>query len=186
MISPQKIRGKDLLNKILQSKHCFTCRICCKFGPDDRIDAPMFTEEIKKRIIRKFPSKNLKFDSIGILYKIILNPLSGKKEHYICPLYDRHTSKCLIYEYRPFDCLTWPFYIMKKVKKIIITLSPDCPFVNKKPLSFLTEFAKAKIAPYMIKEVRRYPDLITEYHGNAKILLDITDIYKRTRIPFDS
>lgn len=178
MTSSQKIRGKDLLNGILQSMHCFTCRICCKFGPDDCIDAPMFTEQTKNRIIRKFPRKNLKFDSIGSLWKIVLKPLSNKKERYICPLYHLYTSKCLIYKYRPFDCLTWPFYIMRKGEKIIITLSPDCPIANKRPLSFLTELAKSKIAPYMIKEAKKYPDLITEYHGNAKILLDITHMHK--------
>ncbi|MBU0978391.1 YkgJ family cysteine cluster protein [Patescibacteria group bacterium] len=167
---------RHLLDDVLKSHHCMNCRLCCKYGPDDKVDAPLFTLEAKDRLLVDFPDRNIEFRQVGILWQIVLKRLEDElKERYICPVYDKKACQCEVYEYRPFDCVTWPFYIMRKDKRVLITLSFDCPVVMRANTSFLIELAKFKIGPFMIEQARIHPDLITEYHGHAKILLDVTD-----------
>ena len=168
-----KIAGK-LLSPVLKSKNCLSCRTCCKFGENDCFDAPMFTEEEKNDILAKFTG--LSFKKVGKLWKVDLATSPRKKiSRYVCPFYDENKYKCLIYNIRPFDCLTWPFYIMKLHDKVIVTLSKDCPVVLNVKLDYLLEFAEKIMAPYMVKSAQKYPDLITPYHNEAVMLLDVTD-----------
>jgi len=168
---------KKLLSSLLKSKNCMSCKSCCKFGENDCFDAPMFTEGEKENILKKF--NNAKFKKIGKLWKVVI--VRGPNKHtfrYICPFYNDKEYKCMVYDIRPFDCSTWPFYIMKLHDKVIITLSKDCPVILNNKLDFLLEFTEKIVAPYMIKYALKYPDLITPYRNKAVILLDVTDKLK--------
>ncbi len=167
--------SQKLLDPVLQSADCMSCRDCCKFSENDSFDSPMFTEEEKQDILNKF--HDVKFVKVGKLWKVVLVNISGKRAaaKYICPFYNSQEYKCLIYNIRPFDCSTWPFYIMKFHGKVMITLSKDCPVVLSNKLDYLLKFAEASIAPHMIKQAIKYPDLITPYHNDAVVLLDVTD-----------
>lgn len=172
--------NRRVIKKVLKSKDCMTCRLCCKFGENDKFDAPMFSLE-EKKLIEKMVNKKIFFNPTASLWKIALDPISGEKGRYICPLYDFHTYRCLIYKLRPFDCYTWPFYIMKKENKVYMTISLDCPAVLKRTPKELTEFAHYKLVNYMIKKAKQNPDLITEFHGNTKILFEIPNYILSTK-----
>ena len=173
--------NQELLDPVLQSADCMSCRDCCKFGDNDCFDSPMFTENEKKVILKKF--HDVRFVKVGKLWKVVLVDISGKKAvaKYICPFYNSQEHKCLIYSIRPFDCSTWPFYIMKSHGKVMITLSKDCPVVLSNKLDYLLKFAEESVAPYMIKRAIKYPDLVTPYHNDAIILLDVTDRLKKSK-----
>lgn len=167
--------NRRVIKKVLKSKDCMKCRLCCKFGEDDKFDAPMFSSEEKQLIKDMFPNKKLFFEPVASLWKIVLDSIHTGTGRYICPLYDSQTHRCLIYKLRSFDCYTWPFYIMKKEGKIYITVSLDCPTIQKKSLDELTQFARYRLVNYMVKMAQKNLDLITDFHGNTKILFEIVD-----------
>ena len=77
-------------------------------------------------------------------------------------------------EYRPFDCESWPFYIMKKSDKFIITKSNDCPIFAKIDNKILTDFIKRKFFIIAEKVVRENPGMITEYNRDLDILYEFS------------
>ena len=166
----------NIESSILNSKDCFNCKKCCRFEPDEFSDAPMLTEEQRLRAKAEFVIKNITFEQRGKLWQIVLDNIPGSNKK-ICPLFDEDTAHCLAHDYEIFDCITWPFYIMKVDERIVITISPDCPIViGKLQIEDLKKYAKEKIGPEMLEKAKQYPDLITEYHGNAIQLCDIEEI----------
>lgn len=160
---------------ILNVEDCQACRRCCRFDPDEMEDAPTFNDKQKERAMRDFAEADIRFQQRGKLWQIMLQKIPGQ-EKYICPVFDAASARCRVYDYDIFDCRTWPYYIMRKDGRIVMTLSPDCPVVNEKDREMLVRFAKETIGPRMIEAVKQNPDLITDYHGNAIILFQIEDL----------
>lgn len=173
------------LKNLLTSNDCFNCCSCCKFNLDDCIDAPMFSQTQARRILNEHDGKNINFDKVGVLLKIVLNQIPGQKGRFVCPLYDDLSKKCLVYDYRPFDCRTWPFYIMKDQDRIVIALTMDCPSVAKRYLT-IEKSVLEEIISYMVRNAQENPDLITNYLPKHKIILDITDRFYAGKITIHS
>ena len=167
----KRIKDDGLLKGILSSRNCIECKSCCKFGEEDRIDAPMFTKAQALDLQKHY--KGVTFEPIGDLMRIVLKPLE-KKGRYACPLYDTKISRCTVYSERPFDCITWPYYVMKKDGRILVTLSGDCPYVNELSVSLIKDHFIRKMKEYVISEINKYPDLIVDYREETRILFDIT------------
>ena len=162
-------------NSLLTSQDCFTCRKCCRFDPDELEDAPTFTGEQHERALAEFATEAIRFEQRGALWQVVLQDIAGSEKK-ICPFYEEPTGRCRVYNYEIFDCRTWPFYIMRVNGILKLTLSPDCPIVSKIDTTRLAEYARKYIGPRMLAMVQRYPDFITEYHGDALILCDVSDI----------
>lgn len=137
----------------------------------------MFTPEQRERLETEFKFLNIHFEQVGALWRIMLNdiPFSAKK---ICPLYNYKYGHCLGYNLEIFDCLTWPFYIMKSDAAIVITISEDCPKINSHGYIALKEYAINYIGPRMYAAAQANPDLVTELHGNVSILCNIYELKK--------
>lgn len=160
---------------ILASEDCFSCRKCRRYEPDELMDAPMFTQEQRERAEREFAAKNLRFEQRGKIWQLVLNDIPGSNKK-ICPFFDADTTHCMVRNYEIFDCLTWPFYVMRIGGRVMITLSPDCPIVmGRSQIEDLKKYAKEKIGPEMLSRAKRFPDLITEHHGNAIFLCDVEE-----------
>lgn len=173
-----KNRLDNPLGSLLRSDDCSNCRLCCKFGLDDCSDAPTFDQNQMKKILDNHYEKNISFNRIGKLYKIVLDPIIGRKRRFICPLYDESSGKCRIYSYRSFDCITWPFYITKSQNRILIALNNDCPSVAKKYAEIDNKKAELdRLILYMIMNAQKNPDLITKYISKYKIVSDVTDMF---------
>lgn len=166
-------------DSLLTSRDCFACGKCCRFDPDEIEDAPTFTDEQHERALVEFATEAIRFERRGALWQVVLNDISGSKKK-ICPFYEEPTGRCRVYNYEIFDCRTWPFYIMRVNGELKLTLSPDCPIVSRIDRTRLAEYARKHIGPRMLNMVKRYPDLVTEYHGNALILCDVSDIENLT------
>lgn len=159
----------NVLNELISIGDCANCKICCKFEPDELIDAPTFTKK-QMQYIKDNINENLKFTKIDDIYKIQLVKYKSK---YKCPLLSE--KGCVLpNEYRPFDCESWPFYIMKKSDKFIITKSNDCPIFAKIDNKILTDFIKRKFFIIAEKVVRENPGMITEYNRDLDILYEFS------------
>ncbi len=164
-----------LLGPWLSSDDCLRCRTCCLFAPARRQYAPFFTAETRQQVLQTFPDRQLHFTPHGSLWQIELWPLpNDPQNYYVCPFYDVSTARCDIYPYRPFDCLIWPFYIMRQNDEIVITVSPACEAVAHYPMAVLTAAVQGPLGRYIVAEARQCPDLITEYYDNALVLLTVT------------
>lgn len=156
-----------MLNELISRKDCANCKICCKFEPDELIDAPTFTKK-QMQYIKDNINENLKFTKINDIYKIQLVKYRSK---YKCPLLSE--KGCILpNEYRPFDCESWPFYIMKKGNKFVITKSNDCPIFTKIDNKTLINFIKKNFLKIAEKVVKETPNMITEYNRDLDILYE--------------
>ncbi len=82
---------------------------------------------------------DIKFKKIGDIYQIILDK---DNELYKCPLL--RNDGCVLRDRRPFDCKSWPLYIMRKDKEYYITISNDCKKMNKVEKSKLIKIVRHK------------------------------------------
>lgn len=159
-------------NDLLTTEDCFACRKCCRYEPDELIDAPMLTIEQRQAIEAEFKTMDIQFEQIGHLWRVVLKDIFGSKKK-ICPLYNDNDGHCLAYGQEIFDCLTWPFYIMRQNGQVVIAVSQDCPTVNRCNLETLREYAKKEMGPKMLQAAEKNPDLITKFHGNTVVLCNI-------------
>lgn len=53
----------NVLNELISRGDCANCKICCKFEPDELIDAPTFTKK-QMQYIKDNINENLKFTKI--------------------------------------------------------------------------------------------------------------------------
>ena len=162
-----------MLNELISREDCANCKICCKFEPDELIDAPVFNKT-QMEYIKNNINSDIEFNDKNGLYQIVLIDYKNK---YKCPLLS--DKGCLLPdEYRPFDCESWPFYIMKKDEKFVITKSNDCPVFNKIDDSKLISYIEKIFLPIAKEVAKTSPELITEYNRNLKILYTF-DLYEK-------
>ena len=156
-----------MLNELISREDCANCQICCKFELDELIDAPTFTEE-QMQYIKNNINNGIKFTQINDIYKIELEPYELK---YKCPLLS-DTGCVLPNKYRPFDCESWPFYVMKKEGKFVITKSNECPIFKRVNNKILIDFIENNFFDIAKKIVKKSPNMITEYNRDLKILYE--------------
>lgn len=159
-----------MLDELLTKEDCKKCKSCCTFQEDELIDAPTFDEEAKNYINTKV-DKNIKFIKKNDIYQIVLNPW-GKVSK--CPLLGN--NGCILKKYKPFDCESWPFYVMKYKGTYVITISNDCPVFNKIPSTKLLNFIEKKFKYDALKIINEYPNMITDYNRDLKIIYKIGEI----------
>ncbi len=151
-----------MLEDILSSQDCALCQICCKFEEDELIDAPTFTRGEMENANRIYRAS---FVQRGNIYQVKLVPWKNK---YICPFL---TDKgCILGNGRPFDCKSWPFYLMRRNNQYVLTLTSDCPIVWKKYLGkeeFHIDDNLLDACKYIIQN---YPEMITEYNRNMRVV----------------
>lgn len=136
----------NMLEDLLTYKDCANCKICCKFEPDELIDAPTFTKEEKEYVLNNINS-NIDFVKKGKVYQIILNKYNNK---YICPLL--------------------------KDNRYIITITYDCPILKNISDEKIINYIKVKFLPIVYNIIKENPDMVTEYNRNMKIIYELPKI----------
>lgn len=158
-----------MLGELITRDDCAKCKICCKFEKDELIDAPMFSKR-QKRYIRNNISNKIKFKYRNGAYQINLVKYKNK---YRCPLLS--SKGCMLPNaYRPFDCESWPFYIMSKDDKFLITKSNVCPIFNNTSNAILIKFIEKKFLNIAKEIATNSPELVTEYNRDLEVLYEFT------------
>ena len=156
-----------MLNELITREDCAHCQICCKFEPDELIDAPVFNKK-QMTYIKENIDKNIEFEEKNGLYQIKLVEYGSK---YKCPLLS--DKGCVLPdEYRTFDCESWPFYLMKKDDKFVITKSNDCPVFRQISNEILIKFIEKKFLAIAKQVAKETPELATEYNRGLEILYE--------------
>ena len=157
-----------MLEELLTRDDCANCKICCKFEEDELIDAPVFNKN-QVEYIKKNIDNSIDFEEKNGTFQIKLKPYNNK---YICPLLSDNGCK-LPNKYRPFDCESWPFYIMKKGDVYVITKSDFCPVFNMLSKDRIDNYIKDHFLDIAKKVIAESPELITKYNRELEILYEI-------------
>jgi len=152
-----------MLEEYLSTKDCATCKICCKFEPDEICDAPTFTEE--EMLLSKKVNCNAEFIKKGAVYQLVLEKWNNK---YICPFLSE--NGCLLCDNRPFDCKSWPFYLMKQRDNYVLTLTKDCPVVWDRFMNDKSSIMTSNLISECKRIIEYYPDMIPMYNRNMTIV----------------
>ena len=155
-----------MLKKILSGSSCAKCRLCCVFDSSDVWETPVFTEEIKNKILSEKPDTQfIKKDSGFILNAGEL----ADDQLFTCPAL---TEKgCMLGDDKPFDCRIWPYRIMNVGGKRAITIASICSELYNRPLSQLIDFLKEGLAQQIFSYADSHPEIVKPYEPGYPVLL---------------
>jgi len=159
--------GNILLSEILTRDDCAKCRICCSFDSTDLWETPVISECLAEQIVNSiFPLQEFIRTDDKILLKLNREP---DEDLFYCTILDKN-SGCKLGDKKPFECQIWPFRIMELNKLRVITVSPVCPVVLKKPLEDIMSLAK-KLAPLIFNQANNCKSIIKPYIQGYPILI---------------
>lgn len=156
------------------SEQCLSCEICCRFPEKDSPLAPYFTpEEIKDAIRGGIPSESFQEKSGGRI-ELIPNPAG---EGYICPAFKPSENSCRIYPDRPFDCVLYPFSLMRdeQNKNILIGYDRKCPVISDRIFGEGIYQTAQKVmdrlrAEEYLSKILTHPELVGEFQADVMVL----------------
>ncbi len=162
------------LYQIIPSEVCFSCDVCCRFLDKNSPLAPIFTDIEKNRIISQGANPSLfQQKEDGNSSQIKLKP---HNDFYICPFFEPETSRCTIYENRPFDCQLYPFSLMFNQDRSSVVLGVDmlCPFGEthfetdtfKRHIQHVIDFVESDLVK---EQICTNWSLIGEYQDTVKV-----------------
>ena len=153
-----------MLKKILNSKSCAKCRVCCGFDEGDKWEIPLIFGEVRRKIEEKL---GVKLSPRGNEFVFDME-FDGDKVVY-CPAASE--NGCTLGELKPFDCMIWPFRVNSLGDMRVITVSPVCDSVSSLPLKTLSEFVGADgFAETLFKTARERPDIVKPYIDGYPII----------------
>lgn len=153
-----------MLKNILSPESCKKCRVCCGFVEDDKWEIPLIFSDIKEQIEQLL---GIKLEKRGGEYVMPME-FDGDKLVY-CPA--ASPNGCVLGQYKPFDCLVWPFRVNKLGEFLVITISPVCETVSKLPLKTLCDFIKTDdFEEKLYSAAKKHPDMAKPYIEGYPIL----------------
>jgi Fe-S-cluster containining protein len=161
------------LPQLVPSRTCLQCDVCCRFPDPDSALRPYFTEnEITQALAggieaTAFPNR------LGS--QVILVP-EPHGEGYLCPAFDAATSRCRIYEQRPFDCQLYPLALMwnEPHEQVLLGWDTKCPFMREEIPGEIQRHADRVMAlldqPGVRDHVVAHPRLIGRFQEDVVVL----------------
>ena len=150
--------GFYMLTEILSRETCADCKICCTFDNYDVWETPILTNELKEKILELKPSQKFIPKGSSFLFRM---EKADDEALFLCPMLSE--NGCILGDEKPFDCKIWPFRVMNFKGRRVITLSPVCPSVFKKPIGELVDFLNKGLSKRIFQEADKNPDIVKEY-----------------------
>ncbi len=163
----------QMLDGIVTTEDCMRCKACCTFHDDDKVDAPLFTNDQREEVEASDYGQRVTFSPKNNMWQVDL--VDRGNGSYVCPLLDKETHRCNARAVNNFDCRTWPFYVMKqKTGETNLTLSPDCPAAAPRLNDpEVQERIAGRVLPFMVERVAGNPDLIAEHRPEVIIIAPV-------------
>ncbi len=155
-----------MLKKILDSKSCAECKLCCRFDRYDIWETPVFTAEICERIRAAKPDTEFVPKDGGYIFK--LKELD-EDELFSCPALTE--TGCMLGDDKPFDCRIWPYRIMEIGGRRAITIASICEEMFGRPLSQLSGFLKEGLADAIFSYADAHPEIVKPYYEGYPVLM---------------
>lgn len=155
-----------MLKKILDGKACAECRLCCVFDRYDVWETPVFTEEIRNKIIENRPGTKFVSKDGGYIFRVEEFDKDGL---FSCPALTE--NGCFLGDDKPFDCRIWPYRIMEVGGRRAITIASICGELYNRPISQLVEFLKEGLANKIFDYANEHPEIIKPYYDGYPVLM---------------
>lgn len=156
-----------MLKKILDNKACAKCQLCCIFERYEVWETPVFTEEIKNKLLKLRPDTKFISKDGGYIFRV---EKLDDGQLFSCPALDKQKG-CILGDEKPFDCRIWPYRIMNIEGRRAITISNICGELFNRPLSELVSFLKDGLADKIFAYADSHPEIIKEYDEMYPVLL---------------
>ena len=155
-----------MLKGILNPKSCAECKLCCIFDRYDVWETPVFTEEIRDRILESKPDTQFVKKDNGYIFKVTE---FDQNQLFSCPAL---TEKgCMLGDEKPFDCRIWPYRIMSINGQNAITIASICEEMYNRPLSQLVDFLKNGLAEQIFNYADHHPEIVKPYYDGYPVLM---------------
>jgi Fe-S-cluster containining protein len=174
------------LKQLVPEEFCLRCDVCCRFPELHTVWSPLFTESEIKHLVEKDILPPLLFtlppDSLPKnktkQHKTQRIDLITHKDYFICPCFNSDDSKCKIYANRPFECVLYPFLLVRKGKKSYLAIDKKCPYIenlNQGEIKSYADYLKKELNKKSIKSfLENNPELFAEYPAtDLKLLFSI-------------
>ncbi len=155
-----------MLKKILNKESCAACRLCCIFDRYDVWETPVFTEEIKDRILKEKPGTRFVEKDGGYIFRV---EEFGKDGLFSCPALTE--NGCFLGDDKPFDCRIWPYRIMEVGGKRAVTIASICEELYNRPLSQLVGLLKDGLADEIFSYADAHPEIVKPYDSSYPVLM---------------
>jgi hypothetical protein len=149
---------------IITREECASCRYCCVFDSSDLKEMPIIPDAMKKELEKSFP--DLRFHPHGDCWMFQVKP--DEAGVYRCPMLSE--QGCILGDQKPFDCLIYPFCIMRWESRLIISLTSECAVAYNKPLAQIMDVLEQGLADRIFAEAKANPDLVRDYVDGIAIL----------------
>lgn len=155
-----------MLKKILSGESCAQCRLCCVFDRYDVWETPVFTEEIRRKIIEAKPDTEFIPKDGGYIFKA---KELGADELFSCPALTE--TGCMLGDEKPFDCRIWPYRIMEIGGRRAITIASICDELYNRPLSQLVGLLREGLANEIFAYADAHPEIVKPYYEGYPVLM---------------
>lgn len=149
---------------IITREECAVCRYCCIFDSSDLTEMPIIPDAMKKELEKRFP--DLKFHPHGACWMFQVEP--DEEGLYRCPMHSE--QGCILGDQKPFDCLIYPFCIMRWDSRLVISLTSECAAAYNKPLAQMMDVLEQGLADRIFAEAKANPDFVRDFVDGAVIL----------------
>jgi Fe-S-cluster containining protein len=159
-----------MIKQFVPQEVCLKCQGCCRFREQESVWSPcLLDEDIQELLDRKIPPATIS------LNKRIVPVPSQSGEGYICPFLETGANKCLVYEFRPFECQLYPFLLSLRKNKIYLTVDLHCPYVKEKVntpgfrdyVRYLSDFLNSPVQMEVLKD---NPHLLAAYEDVLEVI----------------
>ena len=106
--------------QFVDSQACLDCKGCCRFKGEKSLWRPKLMKQEADYISEETVDEESRIKSV----------ISGNQ--YICTFLDEKTSMCRKYVERPFECLLYPFVLVKEKDSVCVAAHLACPFIQEK------------------------------------------------------
>ncbi len=171
------------LRTFVPTEVCLKCDRCCRFTNKVSPWIPVFSVKEVESILQKGHPASVfnKANSEEVSEVDVRVKVKEFEDFYICPFFDPEKNCCNIYPVRSFDCMLYPFLLVKKDGSVYIAVDKECPYVKRlydqdekwridKFVDFLARFLLSSKGR---EEIGSHPSMIAEYPGNLDLLKEI-------------
>lgn len=155
-----------MIKKLINPQTCEKCKLCCVFDIYDIWNTPIFSENMKNKIISFSPQSEFIRKDGGYIFKAENTDSYG---NFKCPALSE--KGCILGDDKPFICRIFPYMIMELNGMKVITAASVCSEFYNRPLSQLVGFLKDGLADEIFSHADAYPEIIRPYNENYPILL---------------
>ena len=162
-----------MLEEVLSPADCAGCGFCCSFRHQSLNLTPYFAKETVDEILHLYPEARFKTLENGAVTIDLDDNYStdDSEEEALC--YFNRQGCILPSHLKPFDCMLWPFRLMRGENGLLLALVPSCPSIKRDDPSKLRA-AALDAAEKAAEYAKAHPEIIIDYRDDYQVIVDLS------------